>query len=79
VLALIARYSQGFVRIQTLAEYFKWGQTFRLWMKFEASLCTERNIGAMKLGVQPLESAFRVDQGSKGEVFEYKYMADAIV
>ena len=92
MLALITGYSQGSLgfrlRLQlahcayllTLSKYFTWGQTFRLWMKSEASLHMEGSIGVMKLGVQPSESAFGVDfQGSKGEVLEYKYMAGAIV
>jgi len=49
-------------------------------MKSKARLCTEGSIGVMKLGVQPLESVFRVDhQDSKGEVLEYKHMAGEIV
>ena len=46
---------------------------FRLWGKSEASLCRGEHSVVMKLGVQPLELAFRVDsQDSKGEVLEYK-------
>ena len=72
LLALVTRYSRGlwgfgiwlqlmfFAYLLTLSEYFKWGRTFRLWMKYEASLHTEGSIGVMKLGVWPLELAFRL-------------------
>ena len=82
----------GFIGVQTLAsahmlclptnsvQVFQVGSNFQTWMKSEASLHTEGSIGVMKLGVQPLESAFGVDfQDSKGEVLEYKYMAGEIV
>jgi len=57
LLALVTRYSRGlwgfgiwlqlmfFAYLLTLSEYFKWGRTFRLWMKYEASLHTEGSIG----------------------------------
>src|SRR5882724_11127858 len=78
MLALITRYSWGLLGFRlwlqltrcayllTLSEYFKWGRTFRLWMKSEASLQTGGSIGVMKLRVWPSESDFGVDhQDSK--------------
>jgi len=56
-----------------MSEYFKWGQTFGLWVKSETSLCRGEHRRVMKLEVQPLESAFAVDsQDNKGKVLEYK-------
>ena len=45
----------------TLSKYFKWGQTLDFGVKSETTLHRREHRRGMKLEVQPLESAFRVD------------------
>jgi len=48
----------------SLSEYFKWGQTFRLWVKSETSLHSREHRKIMELEVQHSESAFGVTVGA---------------
>jgi len=82
MLTLIARCSQGFIRVGlvqlmhctyllNLSKYFKGVETFGLWMKSEASLHTEGSAGDEARGLT-FGVSFRVDHwDSKGKVLEY--------